>query len=101
MRSIVRTEGFEEHPEKTRVMRRGRRQEVTGVAVNTKLSVPRDEWRTLRAILHNAAKHGLQSQNRENVANFVAHLRGRIAWVHSVDPARAVKLYAALEKVRG
>src|SRR5438105_9582872 len=87
VRSVLRAEGFEEHPEKTRVMRSGRRQEVTGVAVNKKLSVPRDEWRTLRAILNNAAKKGLQSQNRENVPDFRAHLRGRIAWIHSVDPA--------------
>jgi retron-type reverse transcriptase len=99
VRSILKGEGFEEHPEKTRVMRSGRRQEVTGVAVNKKLSVPRDEWRALRAILHNAAKQGLQSQNRDGVPDFRAHLRGRIAWIHSVDPARAAKLYAALEKV--
>jgi hypothetical protein len=99
VRSILKTEGFAEHEDKTRVMRSGRRQEVTGVAVNKKLSVPRDEWRTLRAILHNAAKKGLAAQNRDNVPDFRAHLRGRIAWIHSVDPARAAKLYAALERV--
>lgn len=100
VRSVLGGEGFDEHEEKTRVMRRGRRQEVTGVTVNQKLSVPRDEWRTLRAILHNAAKHGLESQNREQHPDFRAYLKGRIAWVHSVDPARAAKLYAQLDQVR-
>jgi retron-type reverse transcriptase len=98
-RSILQAEGFQENADKTRVMRRGRRQEVTGVTVNHKLSVPRSEWRTLRAILHNAAKRGLDSQNRENHPNFLAHLRGRIAFIHMVDPARAAKLYAALERL--
>jgi retron-type reverse transcriptase len=95
-RAIVEDEGFAEHPDKTRVMRRGRRQEVTGVAVNQKLSVPREQWRELRAILHNAKKHGLASQNRENHPDFLSWLRGRIAWFHMVDPQRAAKLKAEL-----
>src|SRR4029078_13509115 len=57
VRSILTEEGFREQPTKTRVMRPGRRQEVTGVVVNAKTAVARDEVRVLRAILHNAAKH--------------------------------------------
>ena len=94
-RSIIVAEGFAEHADKTRVMRKGRRQEVTGVSVNQRLSVPREEWRELRAILHNAKKSGLESQNRQKHPNFTAYLRGRIAWIQMVDPQRAVKLRAA------
>jgi retron-type reverse transcriptase len=100
VRTIVSLEGFTEHEDKTRVMRQGRRQEVTGVSVNTRLSVPRDEWRELRAILHNAKKHGLESQNRAQHPHFAAYLRGRIAWVHMVDPARAAKLKAAFDALK-
>jgi retron-type reverse transcriptase len=97
-RSILQAEGFTEHPRKTRVMRRGARQEVTGLTVNARPAVSRREVRTLRAILHNAARHGLESQNRDQLPNFAAHLRGRVEYVCMVDPQRASALRAALEK---
>lgn len=98
VRKVIESEGFEEHAKKTRVMRRGRRQEVTGLVVNTRPTVPREEIRRLRAILHNAARSGLEAQNRENVPNFAAHLRGRVAFVEMVDKERGEKLRAALNR---
>jgi hypothetical protein len=98
VRSIVGAEGLTEHPTKTRVMRRGRRQEVTGLTVNDRPSISRQELRTLRAILHNAARLGLDSQNREGRTDFAAHLRGRVEFACMVDPARAPGLRAALAR---
>lgn len=98
VRSIVNAEGFTEHPRKTRIMRRGRRQEVTGLTVNVRPSVSRKEVRVLRAILHNAARHGLASQNRTNHPHFAEALRGRVAYVCMVDPERAPALRQALAK---
>jgi RNA-directed DNA polymerase len=98
IRKILTDEGFAENPKKTHIMRRGRRQEVTGVTVNSKPSVARSIVRELRAILHNAAKHGLSSQNREKHPNFGAYLRGRVAFVTMVDPSKAPALHAALER---
>ncbi len=97
VRAIVEAEGFVENPAKTRVMRASQRQEVTGVTVNTRVTMPRDEYRLLRATLHNAARHGLESQNREGLPAFAAHLRGRVEFACMVDPERAPKLRAALE----
>jgi len=99
VRYILKAEGFTLHPTKTRVMRRGSRQEVTGVTVNVRPAVSRQEVRTLRAILHNAAKHGLESQNREKRANFAAYLKGRIEFIRMVDPQRGKALRAALLKI--
>jgi retron-type reverse transcriptase len=98
VRKVVTAEGFTEHDDKTRVMRRGRRQEVTGVVVNTRPTLARDEVRRLRAILHNAAKTGLEAQNREKIPNFEAHLRGRVAYLAMIDKGRGEKLRAALER---
>ena len=89
VRSIVQAEGLTEHPRKTRVMRRGGRQEVTGLTVNDRPKVSREELRTLRAILHNAARLGLESQNRDGLPDFAAHLRGRVEYACMVDPDRA------------
>src|SRR5262249_60349452 len=77
VRSILQAEGFTEHPRKTRVMRKANRQEVTGVTVNARPKVSRKEVRLLRAMLHNAARDGLEAQNRDGRPNFAAYLRGR------------------------
>lgn len=101
VRRVVGAEGLRVNEDKTRVMRPGRRQEVTGVTVNQKLSVARDEVRRLKATLHNCATKGLESQNRTGHPDFAAHLRGRVAWVSMVDPARGAKLQALLERALG
>jgi retron-type reverse transcriptase len=101
VRGIVLSEGYTENANKTRVMRRANRQEVTGVTVNARPKVARQELRTLRAILHNAAKHGLESQNREQRPNFAAYLRGKVAYACMVDPSRAAEWRARLAKALG
>src|SRR5262249_35924051 len=97
VRSILTDEGFTEHPRKTRVMRRARRQEVTGVTVNVRPTVFRRELRELRAILYNCARHGLAGQNRYGHPDFASYLRGRVAYACMVDPQRAPALRSALE----
>ncbi|MCI0455565.1 MAG: RNA-directed DNA polymerase, partial [Gemmataceae bacterium] len=96
--SILEGEGFTEHPRKTRVMRKARRQEVTGVTVNARPTVSRKEVRKLRAILHNVARDGLEKQNRANRPNFAAYLRGRVEFICMVDPRQAEVLRPALAK---
>ena len=98
VRSILDSEGLTEHPTKTRVMRRGGRQEVTGLTVNDRPNLSRRELRTLRAILHNAACLGLESQNRENHPDFASHLRGRVEFACMVDPSRAPSYREALSR---
>ena len=44
----------------------------------------------MRAILHNATAHGLESQNRDGRPDFAAYLKGRVEFVCMVDPRRAV-----------
>ncbi|HEY8429651.1 MAG TPA: reverse transcriptase domain-containing protein [Sandaracinaceae bacterium] len=100
-RAILASEGFAEHPTKTRVMGRGRRQEVTGVTVNEKLAPSREDKRRLRAILHNAAKHGLASQNRDGHPDFAAHLRGLVGYACMLEPERAAEWRARLARALG
>ncbi len=97
VRHVVGEEGFALNPKKGRVQRKGRRQTVTGIVVNQKLGLPREDVRKLRAILHNAKKTGLEGQNREGLPHFEAHLRGKIAYLHMVDPQKAAPLLAQLD----
>jgi RNA-directed DNA polymerase len=101
VRKVLESEGFEEHEDKTHVMGRGRRQEVTGVVVNEKPALPKDERRELRAILHNCQRFGLASQNRGDHPDFAAYLRGRVSFACMVDPSLGPKLWPALERALG
>ncbi|MCE9566954.1 MAG: reverse transcriptase family protein [Planctomycetes bacterium] len=97
VRHIAQEEGFAVNEKKTRVMRRSMAQSVTGVVVNDKPSVSREELRRLRAILHRAKSEGLEAQNREGRPNFRDWLIGKIAFVSMVRPDVGAKLKAALD----
>lgn len=97
VRHIAQEEGFSVNEKKTRVMRRSAAQTVTGIVVNDKPSVSRDELRRLRAILHRAKTEGLDAQNREGRPNFRDWLRGKIAFVSMVRPDAGAKLKVAFD----
>jgi retron-type reverse transcriptase len=97
VRNIAREEGFAVNEKKTRVMRRSTAQTVTGIVVNDKPSIVRDELRRLRAILHRAKSEGLDAQNREDRSNFREWLAGKIAFVSMVRPDAGAKLKSALD----
>jgi retron-type reverse transcriptase len=100
VRHITQDEGFAVNEAKTRILRPGDRQTVTGVVVNQRPGVPRDLVRRLRAILHRAQREGLTAQNREKRPHFEAWLRGMVAYVHMVNPKQGEPLRAALQNLR-
>lgn len=92
LKGIIRDEKFGWRGNKLKIIRKGGRQTVTGLAVNVKPNIVRKDFDTLKAILTNCAKLGPATQNRENVANFKAHLEGRIGFVNSINAAKGAKL---------
>lgn len=97
VRHLVAEEGFALNVAKGRVQRRGGRQTVTGVVVNAKTSLPREEVRRLRAILHGARSTGLAAQNREGRENFPAWLRGKLAYLAMIDRDKGMALLRELD----
>ena len=97
---IAREEGFVVNARKSVVATSGARQQVCGIVVNERPNAPREEYDELRAILHNAARHGPAAENRAGVPDFRAHLLGRIAWMESLNPARGEKLRAGFARIR-
>lgn len=96
---IVRDEGFRLNDRKTAVLPRAGRQVLAGLVVNESPRVSRAEVDRLRAILHNCARYGPDSQNREHRQDFEAYLRGRVGWVAQHDPARGARLRADLDAI--
>ncbi len=84
---IVDAEGFVVHPKKTRVMRSGRCQRVTGLVVNGSgkgrpARVPRKMVRQLRAAIHH------REQGKPGNGETLAQLRGWAAYIYMCDPAK-------------
>ncbi|MCY1072945.1 reverse transcriptase family protein [Archangium lansingense] len=99
---VLEAEGFRVHPDKTRVMRPGNRQVVTGLVVNEAAKgqpgarVPREVVRQLRAALHNREK-GKPGKEGETLDQ----LKGMAAFIHMTDPAKGrafLERLSALEK---
>lgn len=75
------------------------RQRITGIVVNQHRNFPRREYDQLKAILHNCVRHGLESQNRGNHTDFLAHLAGRVAFIEAVNPSRGLRLRGMLNQI--
>lgn len=102
LRKIVSSEGFRPHPNKWRVMRHGTRQHLTGLTINTKPGVGRDEIDALKALLHRATKAGsLESQNKDALDHFADHIAGRVAWVARFHPGKSAKMQAQMAALLG
>jgi RNA-directed DNA polymerase len=85
---IVSAEGFEVNAAKTRVLRAGRRQAVTGVIVNRTMGLSRQERRKLRAALHRQQREPAA----EGAAAEAARLRGKLAYLFMLNRGQAAAL---------
>jgi RNA-directed DNA polymerase len=97
---IIAEEGFVFSQEKLSIRRKGSRQLVTGLIVNEKLSIPREDRKRLRAIIHNIQTQGLESQNRDNCPYFLERLEGYVAFVDGVNRQQGEKFRSEIEKIR-
>lgn len=97
--AIALDERFAIRGRKTRVMRRSGRQHVAGVTLNERPNIRRGDYDRLKAILHNCARYGPQTQNIEGRPRFREHLLGRIGWITMLNPARGRRLRQAFEQI--
>jgi hypothetical protein len=91
---IVTAEGFTVHPGKTRVMRKHRRQEVTGLVVNESLGAPRDTLRRFRALLHQIEASGPDGKRWGGGGNVLLAAVGFAQFVRMVDHEAGAPLLA-------
>ncbi|MCU0654455.1 MAG: reverse transcriptase family protein [Polyangiaceae bacterium] len=94
---ILEAEGFRLNPAKTRIMRAGERQAVTGLVINSAeksaaARVPRETLRKLRAALHNR-EQGKPGKEGESLDQ----LKGMAAFVYMTDPAKGKALLERIE----
>jgi len=81
IKKLVESEGFKLSEKKTRLSRRNSAQLVTGIVVNERPNLPRQERRRLRAMFHNAYK------DDERFACNRRLLEGYLAYLNMVSPS--------------
>ena len=86
--TIVAAEGFAINAEKTRIMRAGQRQSVTGVVVNKAMGLSRQERRKLRAALHRQKTQAAT----EASAGERLRLIGKLAYLAMLNKTQAAAL---------
>lgn len=96
---IALDEGFSVNTRKTRMMRRGVRQQVTGIVVNDHPNIRRDDFDNLKATLTNCIRHGPTSQNREGRDQYQQFLAGKIAYVEMIHAQRGKRLRELFKKI--
>jgi retron-type reverse transcriptase len=97
LRQAIGRLGYQLDPKKTNIFRRGRRQIVTGLVVNDKVSVPRRLRRRLRAAAHRVARDGAAAALTWNRRPMNAgELAGHIAFIGVAHPEESRALAAAL-----
>ncbi len=88
-RKIIESESFTIHPEKLRIMRKGQHQEVTGLTVNQKPAVPREQMRQFRALLHQVERDGPTGKHwQHRGAHLLSTLHGYACFINMVDPEK-------------
>lgn len=90
IKKIVNAEGFQIAIPKLRIHRKGSRQEVTGLTVNQRVSVPRVIRRRLRAAVHAISQGKTPTWKGEPLTSEA--LRGHINFVSSIHPDLGAKL---------
>ena len=75
IKKIITDEGFTIHPKKVKVMRKGAKQEVTGIVVNKKAGIDRKMLHRFRALIQQIAKHGLENKKWKG-GNIISEMIG-------------------------
>ena len=118
--SFLNRLGFSVNRRKTRVIRRGARQEVTGLAVNDRVSVPKDYRRRLRQEWHYARRFGIpehlrrtgaltgarslrdKAEEERAVRNWILRFSGQVSHVLLADPKNTefLRIREELKQIR-
>ncbi len=100
VKKITKDEGFILHPQKTRIMKRGSCQEVTGVVVNEKPSINKKELKNFRALLYQIETEGLEGKSWHGKSeNLVAVIWGYANFIKMVDAKKGAKYMTQVKAI--
>ncbi len=93
---IIQKSGYEINAKKLRVTRPGRQQRLLGMTVNEKPNIIRQQYRALRARIHNCKYQGFDqvatTMGLPNGDALMSQLRGKISYYAMINADKAQKL---------
>lgn len=98
-KQIITDEGFAIHPAKIHIMRKGSRQEVTGIVVNEKINISREKLKQFRAAIHHLRTKGLDGLAWGNGANVLRSMIGFANYVNMVNPEKGQAWLTELKEI--
>lgn len=97
--SIVAHEGFAINEQKTRILRKNRQQEVTGIVVNNQLNISNKTLKRFRATLYQIEKDGLEGKQWGS-SDVMSAIQGFASFVTMVNPEKGAKLQEQVRRIR-
>lgn len=101
IKQVIEDEGFQVHPDKLAVMRKGSQQSVTGIVVNDKPGIDRKELHRFRALLHQIELKGTEGKSWRHGVDLENSMRGYANFVTMVKPEQGKRFKAQLDKIFG
>jgi RNA-directed DNA polymerase len=98
--SIVSHEGFTINEQKTRILRKNRQQEVTGIVVNEHLSISKKELKRFRATLFQIEKDGPEGKRWGNSEDAIASIQGFANFVAMVNPEKGAEFLEQVNRIK-
>jgi retron-type reverse transcriptase len=99
IKATVKEEGFILHPDKTRIMHQGARQEVTGIVVNQQLSVNRKLLKQFRALLFQIKKDGYEGKEWGKGGSLLPTIKGFAHYVKMVNPNKGEQFLVQIAEI--
>ncbi|MDC0706236.1 retron St85 family RNA-directed DNA polymerase [Priestia sp. AB] len=100
---ILEEEGFTVNQNKTKIIFKSKRQQVTGIVVNEKLSVPKYLYKNLRQEIYYINKFGLEShlhkRGLKNKSHVKEHYFGLANYILMIDRKKGQKILSQLNAV--
>lgn len=98
--SIVAHEGLVINEEKTRILRKNRQQEVTGIVVNEQLSISKKMLKRFRAALFQIEKDGPDGKRWGNSEDVIASIQGFANFVAMVNPEKGAEFIEQVKIIK-
>lgn len=103
IKDIIKDEGFEINQEKTRILFKHQKQEVTGLIVNNDIiHVDREYKRQVKKEIYYCLKYGVSSHLKHIKSNksfYKEHLYGKVYFINMIEPELGKHLLGILDQI--
>lgn len=97
--SIVAHEGLAINEQKTRILRKGHQQEVTGIVVNDYPNIDKKTLKRFRATLFQIERDGWEGKHWGNSPDLLASIQGFANFVAMVNPDKGKQFQAQIKRI--